>query len=487
MLFNSIEFAIFLPLVFCFYWLVFNNNIRIQNIFLLVASYVFYGWWDFRFLGLIAFSSILDFFIGLFVFQTSKSAAKKIFLLVSITTNIGLLGIFKYYNFFIESWIDAWSYFGYNMSSNTLKIILPVGISFYTFQTLSYTIDIYRGRIQPTKDIIAFSAFICFFPQLVAGPIERAYNLLPQFLNRRIFQYEKAIDGAFQILWGLFKKVVIADNCAFFVNKVFDSPDIYSSGMLFLTMIFFAFQIYGDFSGYSDIAIGISKLFGFDLQINFSYPYFSRNIGEFWRRWHISLTSWFKDYIYIPLGGSRNSIFNQIRNIFIIFVVSGFWHGANWTFIFWGIYNAILFLPLLITKSNRKYLSITGSNKSSIILNDFLKIIFNFILVCFGWVIFRSDSMSQAVLFYKNVLKLPSINLFIYDLKILSQEGNIIYTTFFCLLFTMIEWLSREKVHALQMVNRSKKSWLIILLSYLIFFSILFYPGSKENFIYFQF
>ena len=487
MLFNSLEFAIFLPIVFFCYWFIFNHSLRLQNLFLLTVSYIFYGWWDYRFLVLIALSSLIDFFVGLLICNSQSPKVKKIFLYISLSVNIGLLGIFKYYNFFVESWIEAWSMIGYNMTPSTLHIILPVGISFYTFQTLSYTIDVYKGKIKHTKNIIAFFAFISFFPQLVAGPIERASNLLPQFCNFRVFQYKKSIDGAFQVLWGLFKKVVIADNCAFFVNKVFESPDLYSSGMLFLTMIFFAFQIYGDFSGYSDIAIGISKLFGFSLKINFSYPYFSRNIGEFWRRWHISLTSWFKDYIYIPLGGSRKNISNQIRNTFIIFIISGFWHGANWTFIFWGIYNAFLFLPSLITKNNRRYLSIVGSNKSSVELSDFLKIIFNFILVCFGWVIFRSDSMSQAFLFYKNVLKLPSFDLFIYDLKILSQEGNIIYTTLFCLLFTMLEWISREKVHALQMINRSKKSWLIILLSYFILFSILFYPGSKENFIYFQF
>ena len=277
--------------------------------------------------------------------------------------NLGFLGFFKYYNFFLENFVDAFSLFGMQINANSLNIILPVGISFYTFQTLSYTIDVYRKKLEPTKDFIAFSAFVCFFPQLVAGPIERATNLLPQFYKKRTFEYHKAVDGMRQILWGLFKKVVIADNCAEFANQIFNNSADMNGSTLVLGAIFFTFQIYGDFSGYSDIAIGTSRLFGFDLKQNFATPYFSRDIAEFWRRWHISLSTWFRDYLYIPLGGSRGGTWMKVRNTFAIFLVSGFWHGANWTFIIWGALNAIYFLPLLFTNNNRKNLGVVAEGK----------------------------------------------------------------------------------------------------------------------------
>ena len=330
MLFNSIEFFIFLPVVFSLYWLINGKNIRLQNAFLVIASYFFYGWWDWRFLSLIAFSSTLDYFVGVGLGKTESTKKRKLLLLTSIAVNIGFLGFFKYFNFFAESFCEAFTFFGTSISDPILlNVILPVGISFYTFQTLSYSIDVYKKKLQPTNDIISFFAFVSFFPQLVAGPIERATNLLPQFHKQRAFSYDQASDGMRQILWGLFKKVVIADNCAIYVNDIFSNFSNHSGSTLLLGAILFAFQIYGDFSGYSDIAIGTARLFGFNLMRNFAFPYFSRDIAEFWRRWHISLSTWFRDYVYIPLGGSRGGKWLNIRNVFIIFVVSGFWHGAN--------------------------------------------------------------------------------------------------------------------------------------------------------------
>jgi len=355
MLFNSIEFLLFLPIVFVFYWFVLNTNLKAQNSLILISSYVFYGWWDFRFLSLIFLSTIVDYIIGLNIPKQDSDKKQKFLLWCSVLFNLSVLGFFKYYNFFVDSWIDLFSSVGYEIKSVwTLNIILPVGISFYTFQTMSYTIDIYRKKLEPTKDFISFASFVSFFPQLVAGPIERATNLLPQILNKREFKYEQGVQGLRLILWGMFKKVVIADSLAPMVDDIFSYYQDFGGGTLWLGAIYFAFQIYCDFSGYSDIAIGTSKLFGFELMSNFKFPYFSRNIGEFWRRWHISLSTWFRDYLYIPLGGSQEGKWKSIRNIFIIFLVSGFWHGANLTFIFWGLFHSILFLPSFIFNTKRK-------------------------------------------------------------------------------------------------------------------------------------
>ncbi|MGB3151469.1 MAG: MBOAT family O-acyltransferase, partial [Maribacter sp.] len=356
MLFNSLDFAIFLPIVFLLYWFVFKDNLKQQNMLVLVSSYIFYGWWDWRFLSLILFSTLVDYLVGLKLEKEANVFKRKFFLWISIFINLGFLAFFKYYDFFLENFISAFSFFGVEISASSLNIILPVGISFYTFQTLSYTIDVYRGKLKPCNDFIAFGSFVSFFPQLVAGPIERATDLLPQFYLSRKFDYEKAVDGLRQILWGFFKKIVIADNCAEFSNLIFDNSDNYNGSTLILGALFFTFQIYCDFSGYSDIAIGTSKMFGFELKRNFAVPYFSRDIAEFWRRWHISLSKWFRDYLYIPLGGSKGGKFFQLRNTFIIFLVSGFWHGANWTFLAWGALNAIYFVPLLLLGKNRKHM-----------------------------------------------------------------------------------------------------------------------------------
>lgn len=483
MLFNSIDFAIFLPLVFMLYWFVTNRNLKLQNVLIVVASYIFYGWWDWRFLSLILFSTLVDFFVGQRLGNEQNKSKRKILLGLSILVNLGFLGFFKYYNFFLENFISTFSIFGTEIKANSLNIILPVGISFYTFQTLSYTIDVYKEKLKPTNDIIAFSAFVSFFPQLVAGPIERASNLLPQFYNKRVFNYTEAVDGLKQILWGLFKKVVIADHCAKYANLIFNNSSEYSGSTLFLGALFFSFQIYGDFSGYSDIAIGTSRLFGFNLKQNFAFPFFSRDIAEFWRRWHISLSTWFRDYLYIPLGGSRGSQWNTIRNVFIIFLVSGFWHGANWTFIVWGALHAIYFLPIFIVGKNRKNLDVIAQGKYLPTIKAFLSMLLTFALTVFAWIFFRAENMNHAIsyisqIFSKSLWTIPSYP---------QDDSNLIL---FVLLigFIGLEWLGRERKYAISHIgtnwNRIAR-WTF----YTILISIIgvFMQTEETPFIYFQF
>ena len=478
MLFNSIEFAIFLPIVFLFYWFIVNKNLKHQNIFLLITSYIFYGWWDWRFLSLIIFSSAIDYWVGVSLENQQDKTKRKWLLLTSIFVNISFLGFFKYFNFFTENFVEAFTLFGKHPNVISLKIILPVGISFYTFQTLSYSIDVYRRKFTPTKDIIAFFAFVSFFPQLVAGPIERATNLLPQFYKKRNFEYDKAVDGIRQILWGLFKKIVIADNCARYVNDIFSNYSDYSGSTLLIGVILFAFQIYGDFSGYSDIAIGTARLFGFKLMRNFAYPYFSRDIAEFWRRWHISLSSWFRDYVYVPLGGSRGGTWSKIRNTFIIFLVSGFWHGANWTFIAWGFINACYFLPLMLIKQNRKYLDNVAEDKILPSFKEFFQMGLTFFITCIAWVFFRSESIGNAfhylkIMFSTSLLTVPSI---LPKKLILS-----------IMLFVIIEWIQRDKQHALQIENFRLPEAIKWGLYYALIIIIFTFGGTQQEFIYFQF
>ncbi|WP_344828059.1 MBOAT family O-acyltransferase [Chryseobacterium ginsenosidimutans] len=477
MLFNSIGFLIFLPIVFILYWFVFNKKYQHQNLLVLVASFYFYACWDWRFLFLLMFSIGLDFFSGI---QIEKSKSKKeaqIWLAISIIINLGFLGFFKYYNFFVGSFSDLLSGFGFHANVWLLKIVLPVGISFYTFHGLSYVIDIYKKRISAERNFIDYAVFVSYFPLLVAGPIERATHLLPQIQRKRVFNYEQAADGMRQILWGFFKKMVIADNCAPLVNDIFTHYQTESASNLVLGAVLFAFQIYGDFSGYSDIALGVSRLFGIELLKNFSFPYFSRDIAEFWRRWHISLSSWFRDYLYIPLGGSKGGLMMKIRNTFIIFLVSGFWHGANWTFIIWGGLNALYFMPLLITDKNRQNLEVVAMGKLIPSFKEIFQILITFSLTCFAWIFFRAASVSQAISYIgkicnKTILSIPPH----LPYKILSLVG----------IMLLIEWINRNMFHGLEI--KRFNPWLRRILYLVIIYIILRYANFGNNeFIYFQF
>lgn len=475
MLFNSLAFFIFLPAVFVLYWFVFKKHLKTQNVLVLVSSYIFYGWWDYRFLTLIAASTLVDYAIGWALSKETRYKARKFLLMCSLVFNIGLLGFFKYFNFFIESWVEAWGAIGITMHNSSLNIILPVGISFYTFQTLSYTIDVYRNKIKPTKKIVEFAAYVAFFPQLVAGPIERAAHLLPQFQKKRVFDYELAKSGVHLIIWGLFKKVVVADNCAFFVNQIFDQPTGYSTAELWVGAVLFGFQIYGDFSGYSDIAIGTGRLFGFRLMTNFAFPYFSRNIAEFWRRWHISLSTWFRDYLYIPLGGSRGTKAQQVRNVFIIFLVSGFWHGANWTFLIWGGIHACLFLPLLLRNKNRNYLAQDGFR-----IRQLGSVFITFTLVTVAWVFFRAENVSIAFEYLQEMVVWTDAGLgFFYKTNKYLLLSFII--GFSILVMLLFEWMAlrRQRVE----VSLSVTSAIFIILL------IIMMGAFKDpaEFIYFQF
>ncbi|WKS95146.1 MBOAT family O-acyltransferase [Riemerella columbina] len=483
MLFNSLDFAIFLPIVFILYWFVTNRNLKLQNLLIVAASYVFYGWWDWRFLILIILSSVIDFVAGINIANAKTEKKRKLFLSLSMLTNLGLLGFFKYFNFFIDNFTQVFSFFGHPISASSLDIVLPVGISFYTFQTMSYTIDVYRWQLEPTRDFIAFSAFVSFFPQLVAGPIERATHLLPQFYKKRTFDYEFAKDGIRQMLWGFFKKVVIADNCAHFANIVFNDYGDYGGTTLAVGAVLFAFQIYGDFSGYSDIAIGLSKLFGFDLMRNFAYPYFSRDIAEFWRRWHISLSTWFRDYLYIPLGGSRGGNWMRIRNTFIIFLVSGFWHGANWTFIVWGALNAFYILPSIVLKTNRKNLDIVAENTLLPNFREFLQMGITFSLAVLAWIFFRAPNVSTAVDYIKSMFVKWNVGIG-YPMKLLSGSYFIL---FFLAIMLLAEWLMRTREHPFQFARMKIPLWTRWCIYVFFTLSILWYAGDQEDFIYFQF
>jgi len=483
MLFNSIDFAIFLPIVFILYWFVTNKNLRLQNTFLVLASYVFYGWWDWRFLSLIMFSSGVDYWAGISLAKTKKKSDRKILLLISIIVNLGFLGFFKYFNFFAESFAGAFTLLGKPIEPARLNVILPVGISFYTFQTLSYSIDVYKRKLEPTKDIVSFFAFVGFFPQLVAGPVERATHLLPQFYTKRTFEYNNAFDGVKQILWGLFKKVVIADNCALIVNQVFDNYTNYSGSTLLAGAFFFAFQIYGDFSGYSDIAIGTARLFRFELKQNFAYPYFSRDIAEFWRRWHISLTSWFRDYLYIPLGGSKGGTWIKIRNTFIIFLVSGLWHGANWTFIAWGFFNALFFLPLLLTKRNRKNLGIVAAQRVLPGFKEIISMLATFIITTIGWIFFRAESLPTAFSYLKNIF---TASLFSKPYVFGVGETKALLIILFIVILVITEWIGRKNPYAIHFDKRQNVliQWSVC---FIITIAIFLFGGKQQDFIYFQF
>ena len=478
MLFNSFNFAIFLPIVFLLYWFVANKSIKAQNILLLVASYFFYACWDWRFLFLLIFSTFLDYFTGIKMYEAKSQQIKRFWFWLSISINLGFLGVFKYYNFFAESFADAMSQIGLQVNPLTLNVILPIGISFYTFHGLSYVIDIYKNRIKAEKNIVDYSVFVSFFPLLVAGPIERATHLLPQIQQKRTFHYKMAVDGLRQILWGIFKKVVIADQCAEFANLLFNNPGDFGGSSLALGAIFFAFQIYGDFSGYSDIALGTARLFGIDLLRNFAYPYFSRDIAEFWRRWHISLSTWFRDYLYIPLGGSKGGTWMKVRNTFIIFLVSGFWHGANWTFVIWGLLNALYIMPSIIFKTNRTNLDIAAQGRVLPTFKELFSILLTFTLTVIAWIFFRSENVEGA---WNYILEIFSASFFTFP--VLPNLGLVALLLF----FITIEWIGRHEKYALATFGLNWPKAIRIGFYYALVLTVLFFAGSEQQFIYFQF
>jgi alginate O-acetyltransferase complex protein AlgI len=479
MIFNSLTYAGFLIIVFVLYWIAAKKSYRIQNAMLLVASYVFYGFWDWRFLFLLAFSTALDYFTGLKISQAHIKSARKTWLAISVVVNLGFLAVFKYFDFFVTSAAGFLSYFNLEPNLPLLNIILPVGISFYTFHGLSYVFDIYNKRIEPTSNIIDYSLFVSFFPLLVAGPIERATHLLPQVSRPRRFDSEAASDGLRQILWGLFKKIVIADNCALLVNDAFANPDGYSSFSLIIGAVFFAFQIYCDFSGYTDIALGSARLLGFELLRNFNYPYFARDIAEFWRKWHISLTSWFKDYVYIPLGGNRGSKTKTIRNTIIVFLLSGLWHGANWTFVLWALFHAILFVPLVVMVSKRKH----AQPIQKLIPHpmDLINMAITFLLVTIGWIIFRAESASQASIYFRNIFRPKSAT------DILASHPEAYATVGFVVVLLIVEWIQKNRIHGLNFASLRFPHLLRFVIYTVIIIFIVWFAGKPEQFIYFQF
>lgn len=476
MIFNSFDYLFFLPIVFILYWFFAKKSIKLQNILLLLSSYLFYATWDWKFLFLLIFSTLLDYFTGLKMARSSTVQNKRFWFWLSISVNLGFLGVFKYYNFFITSFAEALGRFGLEAHFSTLQIILPVGISFYTFHGLSYVIDIYKNRIEPEKNFLDYAVFVCFFPLLVAGPIERATHLLPQIQSKRTFIYSKAVDGLRQILWGLFMKIVVADNCAIVVNEIFKDQSHYNAPSLIIGAVLFAFQIYGDFSGYSNIALGSAKLFGIDLLKNFAFPYFSRDIAEFWRRWHISLSSWFKDYLYIPLGGSKGGKWMQIRNTLIIFVVSGFWHGANWTFIIWGFLNALYIMPLVIFNLNRKNTNTVAEGRLLPNMKEFCQIIFTFAITVIAWVFFRSRTVADAFDYVGRIFTFNN-----YGWPQTDSKPFI-----FIAVLVIVEWFQRNKDHGLQIDNIKNilVRWSIYAVLILI---ILIFGANSDSFIYFQF
>ncbi|MBQ8502356.1 MAG: MBOAT family protein [Bacteroides sp.] len=479
MLFNSYEFLLFLPITFLLYWFVFKS-LKWQNLFVVAASYLFYGWWSWRFLLLIAFTSLCSYFSGLLIERYSYSRkAQRWVSAANIVLNLSILCVYKYYDFFAESLCEAFGSIGIPLHISSLNLILPVGISFYTFQALSYTIDVYKGKLKATHDVVSFFAFISFFPQLVAGPIERATNLLPQFLVPRRFDYAQAVDGMRQILWGLFKKMVVADNCAMAVDRIFTNYETLDGSHLWLGALYFTFQIYGDFSGYSDIAIGTAKLFGIRLMRNFNVPYFSRNIAEFWKRWHISLNTWFVDYVYIPLGGSRNERWKTMRNTLVIFLLSGLWHGANWTFIAWGAYHGLLFLPLLLMNGRRKFPDVVAAGRCLPRVGELLQMLLTFLLVLLGWVIFRAENITQAWQYLLRMFTETTTNL--------PKHGNdpLIYIG----ILLLVEWMQRAKEHPFQLPESGifryrTVRWFLYLGLFITTFLL---AGRQQQFIYFQF
>lgn len=485
MIFNSFEFLLFLPLTFLVYWLVFKERTA-RNLFIIAASYTFYGWWNVKFLGLIAFTTLCSYLSGLVIERLNdrRHRAALAVLWVNAAINLGILGAFKYFDFFAHSFYQMMNALGWAVDDVTLGLVLPVGISFYTFQALSYSIDVYRRKIEASRDILAFFAFVSFFPQLVAGPIERASNLLPQFMRSHSFDYSQGVSGMRQILWGLFKKMVVADNCAAAVDVIFGDYASMGAANLWIGAALFSFQIYGDFSGYSDIAVGAARLFGFELMRNFKLPFFSRDIGEFWRRWHISLTTWFRDYVYIPIGGSRVGKLKKVRNTFVIFLLSGFWHGATWGYLAWGAYHAVLFVPMILTGRNRKYLDEPAEGRRLPSISEAAMMAWTFVLVSIGFVFFRTKEIGYAC----DYLKMMFAGFTPHDSSV-----PLIGFVPLCWVAVMMcaEWVARHRENPLAFHGDEKGLFRSraarCALYYVIFMTILLFSGNQQQFIYFQF
>lgn len=486
MLFNSFEFLAFLPIVFILYWFVCQKSLKIQNFLILVASYFFYGWWSMAFLGLLIGSTLMDYYLAFAIDNSNPKSSKK-WLILSVILNLGILGLFKYCDFFILQFQVALNEFGVKANLPLLKLALPIGISFYTFHGLSYLFDVYRKVQKPVKDVVEYGVFVSFFPLLVAGPIERAGHLLPQIQKNRTFQYRQAVEGARLILWGFFKKVVVADTLSKVVDQVYSNYQTQDAYTLILCAILFSFQIYGDFSGYSDIALGTAKLFGFELLSNFKFPYFSRNIAEFWRRWHISLSSWFRDYLYIPLGGSKLGKLLSVRNTFIIFIVSGFWHGASWNFIVWGFLHAVAFLPLLLTNRNRKFAGdVVAQDTIFPSFKELFQMIGTFLFVTLAWIYFRAKDISTANEFIVRIAKNTFDNPFQFASKPgLTDPYGVLPAFWYVLPLILIDWLFRKNDRDLfSNIPSSLIRWILYIIIGLF---IAFYFGTKSSFIYFQF
>jgi alginate O-acetyltransferase complex protein AlgI len=467
MLFNSQVFFVFFSCFLFLYWLINRKSFNYQNYLILVGSYIFYAWWDWRFLFLIFGSSLIDFFVAKKIHNGTK---KLNWLIVSCFSNLGTLFVFKYFNFFTQSFIDLTNLFGFNISFNVVNIILPVGISFYTFQTLSYSIDVYRNKISPTSNLISFLSFVSFFPQLVAGPIERASNLIPQIESKRTINVNQFKAGFFQILVGLFRKIVVADNLALYVDLIYGDPQIYNSSTLLLATFLYAFQIYFDFSGYSDIAIGTAKLLGFNFKQNFNLPYFSNSLTEFWRRWHISLSSWLKDYLYISLGGNRKGKLLTYRNLILTMLLGGLWHGSSFNFIIWGlIHGFVLAIEKLIFSNKQKTFGYSFG------------FLYTFPVVLISWVFFRSQTLDDSFFI------LSSIFYFDFSYPVIS-DISIIVTSFFVLLIGLVfDILLKVKKTDLETFGMYLNIKVYIFYSTFIIMLLVLFYSSSEQFIYFQF
>jgi len=473
---NSFAFLLFFVVVFFIYFFPLREKSKAQNVLLLLASYFFYGYADWKMLPLLVAVTLAFYGLGIGIaYYRSMGDEKKGAALsaTGIVLGAGLLLYFKYLNFFITSFTGMFESFGFQTNVSTFNILLPLGISFFTFRLISYAIEVNRGNIAPVRNIVTFGTYVAFFPCLLSGPIDRPQKFIPQLEKKRPFSYDMAVDGLRQILWGMFKKMVIADNLATIIHGIWSGYATESGSTLLLGAIFYSFQIYADFSGYSDMAIGVAKVLGFEVARNFNYPYFARNVSEFWRKWHMSLTSWFTDYIYIPLGGNRCSKGRQFFNTMVVFTICGFWHGANWTFVLWGAYNGLLFLPLILRKK-KKLSKVVAEGKWLPNLQETLNMLGTFVLVTFGWILFKATNVGEA---FDYMARIFSPSLF----SVPQQKIGLLYV----LVLVASEWAGRRKEYVVCVANlRWQYRWVLY---FVLFLSIFILSGKVETFIYAKF